>query len=50
MPRIFPVKIENDDDDASGAKRIKLELPCEKPLKDKVRTTGPTKIVGQYTW
>lgn len=40
------VKIENDDGDASSAKRFKLELPCEKALKDKVRTTGPTKVVG----
>lgn len=41
------MKIENDDDDASSAKRIKLELPGEKPLKEKVRSTGPTKVPGQ---
>ncbi|XP_026289353.1 transcriptional adapter 3 [Frankliniella occidentalis] len=39
------VKVENDDDETSSAKRIKLE-PGEKTLKDRVRTGGTTKAVG----
>ena len=31
----------------SGAKRIKLELPSDKALKDRVRVVGPTKAGGK---
>lgn len=46
---LFPsVKVENDDEEASTAKRIKLEIPCEKAIKEKVRGSGPTKAGGKF--
>lgn len=37
------VKVENDEEELSASKRIKLELPGDKALKDKARGVGPTK-------
>ncbi|KAK3909477.1 Transcriptional adapter 3 [Frankliniella fusca] len=39
------VKLENDEDEASNAKRIKLE-PGERILKDRARTGSTAKVVG----